>query len=150
MVVVRQSIFFARFIHADSNCISANRRDGNEGLHRLNALPKQKNIQNLLVVYEKTVSLHSHLAKCAFTESVIAEIAQLVEHDLAKVGVAGSSPVFRSFIGHSGEASIADAQVAELVDAHVSGACVERRAGSSPVLGTDNAAMNMSERWRNW
>ena len=26
-----------------------------------------------------------------------AEIAQLVEHDLAKVGVAGSSPVFRSF-----------------------------------------------------
>ena len=26
----------------------------------------------------------------------IAEIAQLVEHDLAKVGVAGSSPVFRS------------------------------------------------------
>ena len=28
------------------------------------------------------------------------------------------------------------AQVAELVDAHVSGACAERRAGSSPVLGT--------------
>ena len=26
----------------------------------------------------------------------LAEIAQLVEHDLAKVGVAGSSPVFRS------------------------------------------------------
>ena len=26
-----------------------------------------------------------------------AEIAQLVEHDLTKVGVAGSSPVFRSF-----------------------------------------------------
>ena len=26
-----------------------------------------------------------------------AEIAQLVEHDLAKVGVAGSSPVFRSW-----------------------------------------------------
>ena len=29
-----------------------------------------------------------------------------------------------------------NAQVAELVDAHVSGACVERQAGSSPVLGT--------------
>ena len=28
------------------------------------------------------------------------------------------------------------AQLAELVDAHVSGACVERHAGSSPVLGT--------------
>ena len=27
-----------------------------------------------------------------------AEIAQLVEHDLAKVGVAGSSPVFRSLL----------------------------------------------------
>ena len=27
-----------------------------------------------------------------------AEIAQLVEHNLAKVGVAGPSPVFRSFI----------------------------------------------------
>ena len=29
----------------------------------------------------------------------IAEVAHLVEHDLAKVGVAGSSPVFRSNIG---------------------------------------------------
>ena len=55
-----------------------------------------------------------------------AEIAQLVEHNLAKVGVASSSLVFRSML----------AQVAELVDAHVSGACVERRAGSTPVLGT--------------
>ena len=31
-----------------------------------------------------------------------------------------------------------NAQVAELVDAHVSGACVERRAGSTPVLGTQS------------
>ena len=38
---------------------------------------------------------------------VDAKIAQLVEHDLAKVGVAGSSPVFRS----------QNVQVAELVDA---------------------------------
>ena len=29
-------------------------------------------------------------------ETGIAEVAHLVEHDLAKVGVAGSSPVFRS------------------------------------------------------
>ena len=29
-----------------------------------------------------------------------------------------------------------NAQVADLVDAHVSGACAARRAGSSPVLGT--------------
>ena len=34
------------------------------------------------------------------------------------------------------------AQVAELVDAHVSGACVSRRAGSSPVLGTGLFRMN--------
>ena len=32
--------------------------------------------------------------------------------------------------------SLKNGEVAELVDAHVSGACVERHAGSSPVLGT--------------
>ena len=32
----------------------------------------------------------------------IAKIAQLVEHDLAKVGVAGSSPVFRSALCYTG------------------------------------------------
>ena len=37
------------------------------------------------------------------------------------------------------------AQVAELVDAHVSGACVERHAGSSPVLGTE---IILLEFWR--
>ena len=41
------------------------------------------------------------------------------------------------------------AQVAELVDAHVSGACAARRAGSSPVLGTLFSSA-MLERWRNW
>ena len=40
-----------------------------------------------------------------------------------------------------------NAQVAELVDAHVSGACAVRRAGSSPVLGTLFFEL---ERWRNW
>ena len=33
-----------------------------------------------------------------FATAKDAEIAQLVEHDLAKVGVAGSSPVFRSTV----------------------------------------------------
>ena len=68
-----------------------------------------------------------------------AEIAQLVEHNLAKVGVAGPSPVFRSQIEQKErlrKVLIIIAQVAELVDAHVSGACAARRAGSSPVLGT--------------
>ena len=63
-----------------------------------------------------------------------AEIAQLVEHNLAKVRVASSSLVFRSCFFEIMELSFA--QVAELVDAHVSGACVERHSGSSPVLGT--------------
>ena len=36
------------------------------------------------------------------------------------------------------------AQVAELVDAHVSGACVERRAGSTPVLGTCRLGIQMN------
>lgn len=33
-------------------------------------------------------------------EKIFAEIAQLVEHNLAKVGVAGSSPVFRSIVSY--------------------------------------------------
>ena len=57
-----------------------------------------------------------------------AEIAQLVEHDLAKVGVASSSLVFRSFLGVCPGGG--------MVDALVSGASVERRASSSLVLGT--------------
>ena len=79
---------------------------------------------------------------CKFTENPYlcnrkqknAEIAQLVEHNLAKVRVASSSLVFRSCFFEIMELSFA--QVAELVDAHVSGACVARHAGSSPVLGT--------------
>ena len=44
-----------------------------------------------------------------------------------------------------------NAQVAELVDAHVSGACAARRAGSSPVLGTlFYSVKDLLERWRNW
>ena len=56
---------------------------------------------------------------------VIAKVAQLVEHNLAKVRVAGSSPVFRSkssmrlpFV------CVEEARVAELVDALVSGTSV--------------------------
>ena len=88
-----------------------------------------------------------------FTGIVIlqAEIAQLVEHNLAKVGVAGPSPVFRSIIFVLNQDRFKfRAQVAELVDAHVSGACVSQRAGSSPVLGTDIRNDLMLERWRNW
>ncbi len=62
--------------------------------------------------------------------SANARIAQLVEHDLAKVGVAGSSPVSRSFL-------LVVAQVVELVDTldlKSSEHCA--RAGSSPAPGS--------------
>ena len=72
-----------------------------------------------------------------FTGIVIlqAEIAQLVEHNLAKVGVAGPSPVFRSIIFVLNQDRFKfRAQVAELVDAHVSGACVSQRASRLGLL----------------
>ena len=49
---------------------------------------------------------------------ILAKIAQLVEHDLAKVGVAGSSPVFRSNqkTGRTNGSVAFFAQVVELVD----------------------------------
>ena len=80
----------------------------------------------------------------------------MVEHNLAKVGVASSSLVFRSQSKTSSRLSkhrvsfsaLFYAQVAELVDAHVSGACAARRAGSSPVLGTTYFDI-LLERWRN-
>jgi hypothetical protein len=50
-------------------------------------------------------------------KSANAEVAHLVEHDLAKVGVAGSSPVFRSRIPHPRDFfSNIIALVVELVD----------------------------------
>ena len=42
------------------------------------------------------IFLFEFFKKVVFLHAQIAEIAQLVEHNLAKVGVAGSSPVFRS------------------------------------------------------
>ena len=48
-------------------------------------------------VFEKKIFMPS-VAKISQNLENFAEIAQLVEHNLAKVGVAGSSPVFRSQI----------------------------------------------------
>ena len=39
-----------------------------------------------------------------------------------------------------------EAQVAELVDAHVSGACAARREGSSPFLGTKLLIVSLIQR----
>ena len=50
-----------------------------------------------MAVKKKVLPLHPQSREMLFqTRKKVAEIAQLVEHDLAKVGVAGSSPVFRS------------------------------------------------------
>ena len=77
--------------------------------------------------WENSFSRNERSRRCQVYE-VNAEIAQLVEHNLAKVRVASSSLVFRSRICKSPGGG--------MVDALVSGASVERRAGSSPVLGT--------------
>ena len=46
--------------------------------------------------FKKSITFAPHLEKCTYKKGYNAEIAQLVEHNLAKVGVAGPSPVFRS------------------------------------------------------
>ena len=97
----------------------------------------QKNSEKSLEIKKKAVPLQPQSREMLLIKDFKAEIAQLVEHNLAKVGVAGPSPVFRSIIFVLNQDRFKfRAQVAELVDAHVSGACVSQRAGSSPVLGT--------------
>jgi hypothetical protein len=74
------------------------------GGHRLSAVGLQD--IRLILAKRKTTNgtakiLKSILAlKLEFLYSIglRAEVAQLVEHNLAKVGVAGSSPVFRSIV----------------------------------------------------
>ncbi len=72
-----------------------------------------------------------------------AKIAQLVEHNLAKVGVAGSSPVFRSkrtmkyaFLTEV----IQNAKIAQLVEHNLAKVGV---AGSSPVFRSNSVQAGM-------
>jgi hypothetical protein len=79
-----------------------------------------------------------------------AKVAQLVEHDLAKVGVASSNLVFRSKCLQYQEAFIKInltacwfdyAQMVELVDTQDLKSCdLKSRAGSIPALSTKNKA----------
>ena len=66
----------------------------------------------------------------------VAKIAQLVEHNLAKVGVAGSNPVFRS-IPCPGGGTGRHAGLKIL--------CLFWRAGSSPAWGTTTHISDFSE-----
>ena len=51
----------------------------------------------VLAVRKNVVPLHPQSREMhILLKMILAEIAQLVEHNLAKVGVAGPSPVFRS------------------------------------------------------
>ena len=81
-----------------------------------------------LVIQKKVVPLHPHSEECSLLRGIAAEIAQLVEHNLAKVGVAGPSPVFRSIFLKQHQVFILcieidvsniiiNGEVAELVDA---------------------------------
>ena len=70
--------------------------------YKNNTLCKKKKVKSF-VISENSRTFASHLEKCLFKSTLKrvlnkknAEIAQLVEHNLAKVGVAGPSPVFRS------------------------------------------------------
>ena len=74
-----------------------------------------------------SIPLSATMVRGLYHLSFFAKVAQLVEHDLAKVGVAGSSPVFRSNF---------PAQMAESVDALVSNTSGAIHPGSIPGLGT--------------
>ncbi len=71
----------------------------------------KKNFKKVLVVQKKGLPLHPQSGK-QVPKAKNAEIAQLVEHNLAKVGVASSSLVFRSLIEQlfCGNSSVGRAQ----------------------------------------
>ena len=72
-----------------------------------------------------------------------AKIAQLVEHNLAKVGVAGSSPVFRSstlkYFQTTLKCFSIHAKIAQLVEHNLAKVGV---AGSSPVFRSNSVSLN--------
>ena len=55
--------------------------------------------------FKKLLTIFSYHSKIPYVSGIqilFARVAQLVEHDLAKVGVAGSSPVSRSLANKKG------------------------------------------------
>ena len=85
---------------------------------------KKKSLKNL-VIQKKVVALHGHSEECSLLRGITAEIAQLVEHNLAKVGVAGPSPVFRSIFFETASSFIL-------------------------CIGIDVSNIIIRERWRDW
>ena len=80
-----------------------------------------------------------------YTTALRAEVAQLVEHNLAKVGVAGSSPVFRSIASKESrpiERRLFLSGEAQPLATWPSGkaeACKAFITGSNPVVASRNA-----------
>ena len=62
------------------------------------ALFCKKNARKVCQFQKKHYLCIRNRERCSSQEDEQAEIAQLVEHNLAKVGVAGPSPVFRSLV----------------------------------------------------
>ena len=60
------------------------------------------------LICNQRVACSNHVA--GIKKNMICESSSVVEHHLAKVGVAGSDPVFRSIIHSAGVAELADAQ----------------------------------------
>ena len=56
----------------------------------------KKHLKKLANKFKESLPLQSHLREDVVLSYGYANVAQLVEHDLAKVGVAGSSLVIRS------------------------------------------------------
>ena len=63
-------------------------------------LPKIFIFERILIFFSKKFGSLKNIRTFAIPNGKNAEIAQLVEHNLAKVGVASSSLVFRSKRGH--------------------------------------------------
>ena len=74
-------------------------KHGKQWIHlkQTNKQEFEKKIRNILAIQKKHLPLHPQSGK-QYLKAQNAEIAQLVEHNLAKVGVASSSLVFRSLI----------------------------------------------------
>ena len=76
-------------------------------------------------IKKKAVPLQPQSREMLLIKDLQAEIAQLVEHNLAKVGVAGPSPVFRSIFFETASSFIL-------------------------CIGIDVSNIIIMERWRNW
>ena len=109
--------------------------------------------KNICTAENNFLPLHRKTEMTPFKANRFAKIAQLVEHNLAKVGVAGSSPVFRSkrTLKILVCRVFALAKIAQLVEHNLAKVGV---AGSSPVFrsikpSTEILTDTMSG-WWNW